>query len=94
MDKIMGFYISPDLMFSMTFVSVMHFHNHLCISIPTKILKEIFAFIWETLILFTCADSSTNIKLYGVCTVDNRPSTNYPNLFLARKKKIIGTHDT
>ena len=43
MDKIMGFYISPDLMFSITFVSVMHFHNHLCISISPKILKEIFA---------------------------------------------------
>ena len=43
MDKIMGFYISPDLMFSITFVSVMHFHNNLCISISPKILKEIFA---------------------------------------------------
>ena len=43
MDKIMGFYISPDLMFSITFVSVMHFHNQLCISISPKILKEIFA---------------------------------------------------
>ena len=41
MDKIMGFYISPDLMFSITFVSVMHFHNHLCMSISPKILKEI-----------------------------------------------------
>ena len=43
MDKIMGFYISPDLMFSITFVSVMNFHNHLCISISPKIVKEIFA---------------------------------------------------
>ena len=42
-DKIMGFYISPDLMLSITFVSVMHFHNHLCISISPKILKEISA---------------------------------------------------
>ena len=40
MDKIISFYISPDLMFSITFVSVMHFHNHLCISISLKILKE------------------------------------------------------
>ena len=43
MDKIMGFYISPHLMFSITFISLMHFHNHLCISISPKILKEIFA---------------------------------------------------
>ena len=43
MDKIRGFYISPRLMFSITFFSVMHFHNHLCISISPKILKEIFA---------------------------------------------------
>ena len=43
MDKIMGFYYSPHLMFSITFVSVMHFHNHLCISISPQILKEIFA---------------------------------------------------
>ena len=43
MDKIMGFYISPHLMFSLTFVSVMHFHSHLCISITPKILTEIFA---------------------------------------------------
>ena len=43
MDKIMGFYISSDLMFSIPFVSVMHFNNHLCISISPKILKEIFA---------------------------------------------------
>ena len=43
MDKIMGFSISPDLMFSITFVSVIHFHNHLCISTSPKILKEIFA---------------------------------------------------
>ena len=27
-DQIMGFYIFPDLMFSITFDSVMHFHNH------------------------------------------------------------------
>ena len=43
MAKIMGFSISPDLMFSITFVPVMHFHNHLCTSISPKILKEIFA---------------------------------------------------
>ena len=43
MDKVMGFYKSSDLMFSITFVSVMHFHNHLCISISPKILKEIVA---------------------------------------------------
>ena len=43
MDKIMGFFISPDLMFFITFVSVMHIHNHLCISISPKIPKEIFA---------------------------------------------------
>ena len=43
MDKIIGFYISPDLMFSITLVTVMHFHNYLCISISVKILKEIFA---------------------------------------------------
>ena len=42
MDKIMGFYISPDLRFSITFVSVMHFHNHLCFSISPKTLKEFF----------------------------------------------------
>ena len=34
-DKIMGFYISPHLMFSITFVFVMHFHNHLCISMDS-----------------------------------------------------------
>ena len=34
-------------MFYITFISVMHFHNHLCISISPKILKEIFA-------LFVC----------------------------------------
>ena len=45
MDKIMGFYISPDLMFSITFVSVMHFHNHLCISILPEVLKEFFVII-------------------------------------------------
>ena len=43
MDKVMGFYISPDLMFSITLVSVMRFHNYLCISISPKILKDIFA---------------------------------------------------
>ena len=43
MNKIMGFYISPDLMFFITFVSVMHFHNHLYISISPKIINEIFA---------------------------------------------------
>ena len=43
MDKIMLSYISPDLMFSITLISVMHFHNHLCNSISPKILKEIFA---------------------------------------------------
>ena len=43
MNKIIAFYISPDLMFSITLFSVMHFHNHLCISISPKILKEIFA---------------------------------------------------
>ena len=43
MDKIMGFSIFPHLMFSITFVSVMHFHNYLCISISPKVLKEIFA---------------------------------------------------
>ena len=43
MDKIMGFYISHHLVFYITFVSVMHFHNHLGTSISPKILKEIFA---------------------------------------------------
>ena len=43
MDKIMGFYISPDFIFSITFVTLMHFRNLLCISISHKILKEIFA---------------------------------------------------
>ena len=43
LDKIMGFFISPDFIFSITYVSVMHFHNHLCMSISHKILKEIFA---------------------------------------------------
>ena len=42
-DTIMGFYISSDLMFFITFVSVMHFHNHLYISISPKIINEIFA---------------------------------------------------
>ena len=32
-DKVMDFYISPYLMFSITFNFVMHFHNQLCISI-------------------------------------------------------------
>ena len=56
MDKIMGFYISPHLMFSITFVSVMHFHNHLCISISPKILKEIFA--------APCTDGHTGARVY------------------------------
>ena len=43
MHNIIGFYISPDLMFSITLVYVMHFHNHLCIFISPKKLKEIFA---------------------------------------------------
>ena len=43
MDKIMGFYISPVLMCFIMFVSVMHFRNHLCISMSPKIPKEIFA---------------------------------------------------
>ena len=43
MDKGMGFFISHNLMFSITFFSVMHFHNHLCISISPEILKEFFA---------------------------------------------------
>ena len=43
MDKIMGFYISPYLMFSIMFASVRHFHNHLYISISPIIIKEIFA---------------------------------------------------
>ena len=36
-------YIFPDLMFSITYVSGMHFHNRLFISISLKILKEFFA---------------------------------------------------
>ena len=40
MDKSMGVYISPHLMFSITFVSGMHFHNHLSISISPKIVKD------------------------------------------------------
>ena len=47
MDKFIGFYISPYLMFPITFASVMHFHNHLSISLSSKILKEIFAQIWN-----------------------------------------------
>ena len=43
MDKIMGFYISPHLMFSITFFSVMNFHNHLRISISPKIQEDFFA---------------------------------------------------
>ena len=43
MDKIMCFYIFPPLMFFIMFVFVMHFHNHLCISISHTILKEMFA---------------------------------------------------
>ena len=39
----MDFHISSDLMFSIMFVSLMHFHNHLCISISTQILKEMLA---------------------------------------------------
>ena len=42
MDEIMGFNISPDLMYSITFVSDMRFHYHLCISISPKIQKRIF----------------------------------------------------
>ena len=49
MDKIMRFYISPDLIFSITVVSVKHFHNHLCIFISPKVLKEIFAKLAYTL---------------------------------------------
>ena len=41
--KLRGFYISPHLMCSITFVFVVHFNNYLCISISPKILKEIFA---------------------------------------------------
>ena len=40
MDKIMGFSIFPDIMFSITFVSVMLFHNNLYTSISPKILKK------------------------------------------------------
>ena len=43
MDKFMGFHISPYLMFSIRYASVMHFHNNLCISISPKLLKEISA---------------------------------------------------
>ena len=48
MDKIMGFYISPDLMFPLHLyllcISIYAFmHFHLCISISPKILKDIFA---------------------------------------------------
>ena len=43
MDKFLGFYISPDLMCFIMFVSLMHFLNHLCIFMSPKILKEIFA---------------------------------------------------
>ena len=43
MAEIMGLYISPHLMFSITLVSVMHIHDFLCISISPEILKEIFA---------------------------------------------------
>ena len=56
MDKIMGFYISPHLMFSITFVFVMHFHNYLCISISPKILKEMFA--------APCTDGRTAARVY------------------------------
>ena len=45
MDKIMGFYISPHLMLSIPFVSVRHFHNHLCIFISPKILNDLFALL-------------------------------------------------
>ena len=53
----MGFYISPHLMFSITFVSVMHFHNNFCISITTKIIKEIFSGIFSQLVQFTTISS-------------------------------------
>ena len=45
MDKIMGFYIFPDFIFSIIIIYVMLFHNHLCISNSPilKILKEFFA---------------------------------------------------
>ena len=45
MDKIMGFYISPDLMFSTTFFFVIYFHNHLCISISPKIHNQLLCFL-------------------------------------------------
>ena len=51
----LGFYISPHLMFSITFVSVMHFHNQICISISPKIPKEIFACSFcSTCLVFVC----------------------------------------
>ena len=53
LDKSMCFYFFPDLMFSITFVSVMHFHSHLCISIFTEILKEIFAVICSAVLCCT-----------------------------------------
>ena len=56
MDRIMGFYISPHLMFSITFVFVMHFHNHLCIFLSPKILKEIIA--------APCTDGRTAARVY------------------------------
>ena len=43
MDKVMGFYISPYLMLSIMFFSVMHFHDHLCISISPKNNQKMFA---------------------------------------------------
>ena len=43
MDNIIIFSISPDLKFSITLVSIMNSHNHLCIPLSPKILKEFFA---------------------------------------------------
>ena len=47
LNKIMVFYISPYSMFSIMFASVMHFHNHLWISLSLTIVKEFFATICE-----------------------------------------------
>ena len=42
MEKIWVSIFFSDLMFSMMFVSVKYFQNHLCISISPEILKEFF----------------------------------------------------
>ena len=66
MDKIMGFYSSPHLMFSIMFVSVRYFHNQLCIYKTPKILKEMFAIRKNTNLEHIIGSTSMNYDHLGL----------------------------